>query len=89
MSQLLKGLRFDLEKMRIIADVVRKRERVKQAQSEAVQDVLLHFLFPHEGPLRLAFQKITAYASISIPWRCFLNDYCPGMTGRMVISRLP
>ncbi len=62
--QLMKGLRDDLERMRIIADVVRRRERVKQAQAEAVQDVMLHFLFPHEGPLRLAFQKITAYASI-------------------------
>nr|VWP00090.1 Guanine nucleotide-binding protein subunit beta-like protein (Cytoplasmic antigenic protein 1) [Ganoderma boninense] len=58
---LMKGLRDDLERMRTIAEVVRLRERVKQAQSEAVQDVLLHFLFPHEGPLRLAFQRITAH----------------------------
>ncbi|TBU24142.1 hypothetical protein BD311DRAFT_702623 [Dichomitus squalens] len=58
---LMKVLRNDLEKLHTIADLVRRRERVKQAQAEAMQDVLLHFLFPHEGPLRLAFQKITAH----------------------------
>ena len=67
MLQLMKRFRDDLDKLRVIADLVRRRERVKQAQAEAIQDVLLHFLFPHEGPLRLAFQKITAYVSMHEP----------------------
>ena len=67
MLQLMKRFRDDLDKLRVIADLVRRRERVKQAQAEAIQDVLLHFLFPHEGPLRLAFQKITAYVLMHAP----------------------
>ena len=70
MLQLMKRFRDDLDKLRVIADLVRRRERVKQAQAEAIQDVFLHFLFPHEGPLRLAFQKITAYVSTRVHREC-------------------
>ncbi|TFK85272.1 hypothetical protein K466DRAFT_197390 [Polyporus arcularius HHB13444] len=56
----MKRLRMDLERLRIIADVVQRRERNKRDQADAIQSVLLHFFFPHEGFLRLAFENITS-----------------------------
>ncbi|RPD57252.1 hypothetical protein L226DRAFT_614349 [Lentinus tigrinus ALCF2SS1-7] len=56
----MKRLRLDLERLRIIADVVQRRERNKRDQADAIQSVLLHFFFPHEGFLRLAFENITS-----------------------------
>ena len=57
----MKRLRLDLEKLRIIADVVQRRERSKRDQADVVQRVLERFFFPHEGHLRLAFEHITLY----------------------------
>lgn len=57
----MKRLRDDLDRLRVIAGTVRRREAIKREQVDAVQNVLLHFFFPHEAYLRLAFEKIIAY----------------------------
>ncbi|EEB94516.1 hypothetical protein MPER_06656, partial [Moniliophthora perniciosa FA553] len=54
----LRRLREDLEKAKQLVDLVRKRELKKRQQAEVLQDVLSQCLFPHEPPLRLAFERI-------------------------------
>jgi NuA3 HAT complex component NTO1 len=56
--QLLQRLRKDLESVRVLAELSRKRESRKLKQAEIVQDILSKYLFPHENPLRLAFERI-------------------------------
>jgi NuA3 HAT complex component NTO1 len=53
-------LRNDLEKVRMLADEVRKREREKLKQSQVIKDVVDYFLFPHYAKLRLVLEKISA-----------------------------
>ncbi|TCD61141.1 nuA3 HAT complex component nto1 [Steccherinum ochraceum] len=54
----LKRLRSDLELVRDLTKIVRKREIQKLHQVEPIRDVLSLIIFPHEGPLRMAFEKI-------------------------------
>lgn len=66
--QYLKRLREDLKSVRELTLQTRKRESRKLAQTESVQKVLETALFPHEALLRLAFEKVLAYAVIySLP----------------------
>ena len=65
--QHLTRLRKDLEKVRMLAELVRKREKEKLRQLQCVTDVLATCLFPHEPQLRFAFERITAYLSFPPP----------------------
>ncbi|KAG8221082.1 hypothetical protein J3R82DRAFT_2599 [Butyriboletus roseoflavus] len=56
----LKHVRKDLETLREMALLCRKRESRKLAQAEAIQKVLDATLFPHLAPVRLAFEKVLA-----------------------------
>ncbi|KAH7890921.1 PHD-zinc-finger like domain-containing protein [Phlebopus sp. FC_14] len=56
----LRRVRNDLEILRELTLLSRKRESRKLAQFEAIHKVLEVALFPHEGPMRLAFEKILA-----------------------------
>ncbi|KAF9224082.1 hypothetical protein BS17DRAFT_780434 [Gyrodon lividus] len=56
----LKRVRKDLDMLRELTLLCRKRESRKLAQAEAIQRVLEVTLFPHEAPMRLAFEKILA-----------------------------
>jgi len=58
--QLLEKLRDDLVHVRELADLCRKRETRKMRGFEVIGQVLHQALFPHDGPLRLAFEKIIA-----------------------------
>jgi NuA3 HAT complex component NTO1 len=53
-------LRNDLDKVRMLAELSRKREKDKLRQAQIVKDVVDRFLFPHSGRLRLVFEKISA-----------------------------
>ena len=64
--QYLKRLRGDLESVRELTLQTRKRESRKLTQTESVQKVLETALFPHEALLRLAFEKVLAYAVIPL-----------------------
>ncbi|EMD39343.1 hypothetical protein CERSUDRAFT_112983 [Gelatoporia subvermispora B] len=57
--EFMKRLRQDLETVRLLTDLSRRREARKRDQAEAIQDVFSHFLFSHEAPLRMAFERIT------------------------------
>ncbi|PCH36434.1 hypothetical protein WOLCODRAFT_134245 [Wolfiporia cocos MD-104 SS10] len=54
----MKSLRKDLESVRMIAEMCRKRESHKLDRAETVQYVFDKFLFSHEPPLRMAFERI-------------------------------
>nr|XP_019048061.1 hypothetical protein I302_04683 [Kwoniella bestiolae CBS 10118]OCF26991.1 hypothetical protein I302_04683 [Kwoniella bestiolae CBS 10118] len=56
----LQMLRNDLEKVRMLAELVRKREKEKLRQVQVIKDVVDSFIFPHHGKLRVAFEKISA-----------------------------
>ncbi|KAH8102212.1 PHD-zinc-finger like domain-containing protein [Cristinia sonorae] len=54
----LKRLRDDLERVRVLTHTTRKREKYKLRQVEAIRDVLSLIVSPHEAPLRMAFERI-------------------------------
>ncbi|KIK79267.1 hypothetical protein PAXRUDRAFT_161733 [Paxillus rubicundulus Ve08.2h10] len=56
----LKRVQKDLKTLRELTLLCRKRESRKLAQVEAIQKVLEVTLFPHEAPMRLAFEKVLA-----------------------------
>ncbi|EGN97037.1 hypothetical protein SERLA73DRAFT_58213 [Serpula lacrymans var. lacrymans S7.3] len=57
---LLRRFRKDLEAIRDLALLTRKRESRKLVQAESMQKVIGLALLPHEPPLRLAFERILA-----------------------------
>ncbi|KAI8985649.1 hypothetical protein BD414DRAFT_578477 [Trametes punicea] len=59
--ELMRVLRLDLERVRLIIDVIRHRESTKQKQQEQIQLVLSRFFFPHEPALRFAFEKVISH----------------------------
>ncbi|TFK48530.1 hypothetical protein OE88DRAFT_1634784 [Heliocybe sulcata] len=59
--QYMKRLREDLDIVRMLADMCRKRESRKLQQVEAINDLLSHCLYPHDGPLRYAFERIMGF----------------------------
>ncbi|PWN36145.1 uncharacterized protein FA14DRAFT_146358, partial [Meira miltonrushii] len=63
-------LREDLEKVRMLAEMVRKREREKQKQAQAIRTTLIEeILFPYNSLLRAALERIAAIDRSSL----FLN----------------
>jgi NuA3 HAT complex component NTO1 len=52
------ALRNDLEKVRLLAELVRKREKEKLRQALVIQEIVDNFIFPHYITLREALAKI-------------------------------
>ncbi len=59
LSQYLGLIRNDLERVRMLAELVRKREKEKLRQVQIFRDLLDDFVYPHDGKLRLALEKIS------------------------------
>jgi NuA3 HAT complex component NTO1 len=53
-------LRNDLDKVRMLAELTRKREKEKLKQAQVIKDIVDSFIFPGYGKLRLTLQKIHA-----------------------------
>lgn len=53
-------LRNDLEKVRMLADLVRKREKEKLRQVQVIKDVVDRFIFPYSERLRVILERISA-----------------------------
>lgn len=53
-------LRNDLEKVRLLAELVRKREKEKLRQAQVIKEVVDSFLFPHYDTLQSTFEQIVA-----------------------------
>lgn len=54
-----------MEKVRMLAELVQKRERKKLRLAEVLAEVLEPVLFPHDAALRGALKTISALASLS------------------------
>jgi NuA3 HAT complex component NTO1 len=59
-GQFLTMLRNDLDKVRMLAELTRKREKEKLRQAQVIKDIVDSFIFPHYGKLRLTLEKISA-----------------------------
>ncbi|KZT21556.1 hypothetical protein NEOLEDRAFT_1164542 [Neolentinus lepideus HHB14362 ss-1] len=57
----MKRLREDLDIVRMLADMCRRRESRKLQQAELINDLISRCLYPHEAPLRLAFERIMGF----------------------------
>ena len=68
--QFLTLLRNDLEKVRMLAELVRKREREKLRQTQLLNDIVDQYIFPYYGKLRLTLEKISAYVGRSFRKAC-------------------
>lgn len=53
-------LRNDLEKVRMLAELVRKREKEKLRQAQVIKEVVDSFIFPHYDTLRNTLEQIAA-----------------------------
>ncbi|KZS94692.1 hypothetical protein SISNIDRAFT_452784 [Sistotremastrum niveocremeum HHB9708] len=58
---LFMGLRKDLERVRLLADAVIRRETAKQEQAEPIYKLLEKTLLVHQAQLSQAFEKITLH----------------------------
>ncbi|KLT46484.1 hypothetical protein CC85DRAFT_281589 [Cutaneotrichosporon oleaginosum] len=58
--EFLIALRNDLEKVRLLAELVRKREKEKLRQAQVIKDVVEGFVLPHYTVLRSVFDRISA-----------------------------
>ncbi|OXG22935.1 NuA3 HAT complex component NTO1 [Cryptococcus neoformans Ze90-1] len=69
----LQMLRNDLEKVRMLADLVRKREKEKLRQVQVIKDVVDRFIFPYSERLRVILERISAMDRREM----FLNPVTP------------
>jgi NuA3 HAT complex component NTO1 len=58
--QYLVLIRNDLERVRMLAELVRKREKEKLRQAQVIKDFLDDILFPYDSQMRLVLEKITS-----------------------------
>lgn len=58
--EFLVALRNDLEKVRLLAELVRKREKEKLRQAQVIKDVVESFVFERYAALRSAYERISA-----------------------------
>jgi NuA3 HAT complex component NTO1 len=58
--EFLVALRNDLEKVRLLAELVRKREKEKLRQAQVIKDLVEGFVFPHYMAIRSAYDRIAA-----------------------------
>ncbi|TXT09055.1 hypothetical protein VHUM_02529 [Vanrija humicola] len=58
--EFLLALRNDLEKVRLLAELVRKREKEKLRQAQVIKEVVDNFIFPHYAALRTTLEKVVA-----------------------------
>ncbi|WVN87938.1 uncharacterized protein L203_103135 [Cryptococcus depauperatus CBS 7841] len=56
----LQMLRNDLEKVRMLAELVRKREKEKLRQVQVINDIVTNFIFPLSQKLRVILERIFA-----------------------------
>ncbi len=83
----MKRLKADLERVKSLTEITRKRELRKSEQADVINDVLSHALFPHEPGLRLAFERISGYIAFDISVYIILADDSTGPT-ETTISRM-
>lgn len=60
----MKRLRGDLERVRTMAELCRKRESRKLRQTQLVADMIKTVIFAHEDTMRNVFDKIAACVSL-------------------------
>jgi NuA3 HAT complex component NTO1 len=53
-------VRNDLEKVRMLVELARKREKEKLRQAIVLKDYIEEVFFPHSSKLRLAFEKLVS-----------------------------
>ncbi|KAF9512649.1 hypothetical protein BS47DRAFT_1330128 [Hydnum rufescens UP504] len=58
--QYLIRIRSDVEKVRMLAELARKREKEKTRQSHIIFSIVDNTLFPHDAPLRSAFEQVSS-----------------------------
>lgn len=80
-------LRNDLDKVRMLAELTRKREREKLRQAQVIKDMVDSFLFPHDGKLRLALETLSAYVHSSVSYKVPNLTIQDGSTGAVYASR--
>lgn len=59
--QYLIKVRNDLERVRMLAELVRKREQEKLRQARITKQFVEQSIFPFDAPLHTAFTKIVQY----------------------------
>ena len=67
--QYLIQVRNDLERVRMLAELVRKREQEKLRQARIIKQFVEQSIFPFDAAIQAAFSKIVQYV-------CWLTD-CP------------
>lgn len=73
----LHGLRGDLEKVRMLADFARKREREKSRSANIISNFVDTTMFPFDGQLQVALEQISAFVYLPVPLSkliCLLQD---------------
>lgn len=68
--QYLIQVRNDLERVRMLAELVRKREQEKLRQARIIKQFVEQSIFPFDAAIRAAFNKIVQYV-------CWLTSSCP------------
>lgn len=51
-------VRNDLERVRMLTELAKKREKQKLRQTRLLKEFIEEILFPHDNKLRLAFEKL-------------------------------